>query len=267
MNIITWNVNRFDGTLDWYNTNYDLEEEGRKFFAKKIYQKLELCLEGEDDIAILQEFPSRELKKDGDVIFEAFKNIFTDKFIVHTWYNNAEKNNVNKTVLNLTVAIAKNSSAWALNSLEDRIINYGKENNKYNYINRYVELHNNRININLFGCHFNTKNEMWKGNENILKEFDILLGDFNISEEKTKKTICDELRETHHSMINTDIVTQNQCSTSIDKIYIKKDLNVLTNSTTVLDYIYFNEREKRYIRFSDHNLCMVSLATASLFTN
>lgn len=46
MNIITWNVNRFDGTLDWYNTNYDLEEEGRKFFAKKIYQKLELCLEG-----------------------------------------------------------------------------------------------------------------------------------------------------------------------------------------------------------------------------
>ena len=139
MNIITWNVNRFDGTLDWYNTNYDLEEEGRKFFAKKIYQKLELCLEGEDDIAILQEFPYRELKKDGDVIFEAFKNIFTDKFIVHTWYNNAEKNNVNKTVLNLTVAIAKNSSAWALNSLEDRIINYGKENNKYNYINRYVE--------------------------------------------------------------------------------------------------------------------------------
>lgn len=108
---------------------------------------------------------------------------------------------------------------------------------------------------------------MWKGNENILKEFDILLGDFNISEEKTKKTICDELRETHHSMINTDIVTQNQCPTSIDKIYIKKDLNVLTNSTTVLDYIYFNEREKRYIRFSDHNLCMVSLATASLFTN
>lgn len=84
MNIITWNVNRFDGTLDWYNTNYDLEEEGRKFFAKKIYQKLELCLEGEDDIAILQEFPYRELKKDGDVIFEAFKNIFTDKFIVHT---------------------------------------------------------------------------------------------------------------------------------------------------------------------------------------
>lgn len=108
---------------------------------------------------------------------------------------------------------------------------------------------------------------MWKGNENILKEFDILLGDFNISEEKTKDTICDKLSETHHSMINTDIVTQNQCQTSIDKIYIKKDLNVLTNSTTVLDYICFNERGKRYIRLSDHNLCMVSLATASLFTN
>ena len=56
MRVVTWNVNRFNGTRDWYHEG-DLEISERLVYAQKIVEKLKTIIETEDDIAILQEVP------------------------------------------------------------------------------------------------------------------------------------------------------------------------------------------------------------------
>lgn len=59
MRVVTWNVNRFNGTRDWYHEG-DLEISERLVYAQKIVEKLKTIIETEDDIAILQEVPDRK---------------------------------------------------------------------------------------------------------------------------------------------------------------------------------------------------------------
>ena len=63
MNIITWNVNRFDGTWDWYAKECDLEQEKRTLFINNIIEKIGEFIVTENDIAVLQEVPYKETIK------------------------------------------------------------------------------------------------------------------------------------------------------------------------------------------------------------
>ena len=59
MRIMTWNVNRFDGTWDYYRKQHDIEMPERIIYAKRILEKLSKALLSLDDIVILQEVPYR----------------------------------------------------------------------------------------------------------------------------------------------------------------------------------------------------------------
>ena len=112
MKIITWNVNRFNGT-----SKYDIWIEARKRYLKEVYTYIEQQQIGEDDIILLQEVP-RDMEWQ-DVIKENYK--------ILSWYDDNEKfideksditiENRNSRFRSQTIAIVTKESNWDLKNL------------------------------------------------------------------------------------------------------------------------------------------------------
>ena len=49
MNLVTWNVNRFDGTWDWHRNGCDIEEKERKKYLELIIKKIKKYVKEEND--------------------------------------------------------------------------------------------------------------------------------------------------------------------------------------------------------------------------
>ena len=98
MNIITWNVNRFDGTWDWYAKECDLEQEKRTLFINNIIEKIGEFIVTENDIAVLQEVPYKETID----LNEKFKRSGME---LKSWYIEDDSNIINEDDEKLSFSI------------------------------------------------------------------------------------------------------------------------------------------------------------------
>ena len=173
MKIMTWNVNNFNGggwnpkVNSWGNNDIKEREEN----ASKIFEKVTSIIKGDDDIAILQEFPYHENKWK-----EYFDTNYKDHGIIAWYYEESDKKFCADTEYGITIAVVTKSSNWTLRSLSEHSYN----NKKVDYSNRYIELYNK--NINLIGVHPRNVYALreWLC-QDCMKDFspDIIAGDFN----------------------------------------------------------------------------------------
>lgn len=268
MNIITWNVNRFDGTWDWYAKECDLEQEKRTLFINNIIEKIGEFIVTENDIAVLQEVPYKETID----LNEKFKRSGME---LKSWYIEDDSNIINEDERNkfripnnLTVAVVRKESSWKLTEFDKRICDYGETDGKYNYVNRYVELENTQSDvfkpISFFGGHFDMGKSMWKQITNVKQErFSFIAADFNFNELKTKpddENLYKKIRESGYTqMIANDVITCNQRLSSIDNIFMLNSFKNHKDSgikVSVLDYCFCKDNNEN-VRFSDHNMCLL----------
>lgn len=176
MKIMTWNVNNFNGgrwnpkVNSWGNNDIKEREEN----ANKIFEKVTSIIKGDDDIAILQEFPYHENKWK-----KYFDTNYKDRMIIASWYyEESDKKFCADTEYGITIAVVTKSSKWTLRSLSEHSYN----NKKVDYSNRYIELYNKNKNINLIGVHPRNAYALreWLC-QDCMKDFspDIIAGDIN----------------------------------------------------------------------------------------
>lgn len=264
MKIITWNVNRFDGICDWYKYG-DLPIEERVEVVKKIIEKISELLTTSDDIIILQEIPYRdadwndEWKKNWEKYFENFKVMF--------WFKNEPKRkDFNyKYSKNVTIAVTKEESNWNIRPYEERKIKFKKTKGCYDYMNRYIELKNGELSI--LGFHLSMGKdgqEQWDQIHSVANnsEFSFIVGDFNVNDflYPLDNELC-ELETKYNRLIGKDIITQNQALTSLDNIFVQKEICSGTK-ISVFDYCYISKidgKACRNVRCSDHNVCVCEI--------
>ena len=268
MNIITWNVNRFDGTWDWYAKECDLEQEKRTLFINNIIEKIGEFIVTENDIAVLQEVPYKETID----LNEKFKRSGME---LKSWYIEDDSNIINEDERNkfripnnLTVAVVRKESSWKLTEFYKRICDYGETDGKYNYVNRYVELENTQSDvfkpISFFGGHFDMGKSMWKQITSEKQErFSFIAADFNFNELKVRpddENLYKKIRESGYTqMIANDVITCNQRLSSIDNIFMLNSFKNHKDSgikVSVLDYCFCKDNNEN-VRFSDHNMCLL----------
>lgn len=273
MKIITWNVNRFNGT-----SKYDIWIEARKRYLKEVYTYIEQQQIGEDDIILLQEVP-RDMEWQ-DVIKENYK--------ILSWYDDNEKfideksditiENRNSRFRSQTIAIVTKESNWDLKKFCDAI-NFGKcdEKNggKFNYVNRYVQLKNKKSKIELLGIHMPVGDkgeggivELDKAAKELYdKEYilpHIIMGDLNAGDYE-KEGGCQDFQENRNNYndfvkkygyedaIKNVKTTNYQTPTEIDHVLIKKD-------SIYKDSSYVPEMQKvDYKELSDHYPIIVNM--------
>lgn len=277
MNLVTWNVNRFDGTWDRRRNGCDIEEKERKKYLELIIKKIKKYVKEENDVAFLQEVPLNQIA----YIQKSFEDkellIKDKKLLIKSWHieenpyiiSKEDSKKLNYNAWNLTVAIVTENSNWELVPFQERNVNYGVAGNeKYNYINRYVELRNSVSEEKIFGGHFemydkNDDKKMWEPFENEI-QFTYILGDFNLTAEKWEEedghNIYDVLENKGYKrLIDSDIITNNVCATSIDNIFVSsKAWKNKSFNTKVIDYCKVTDKNYN-IRYSDHNICITSI--------
>ena len=109
MKIITWNVNRFDGTWEWYSKKADMPIDKRKECANKIIEKLKSLLITPEDVAIIQEVPYRDF--DWKDEWNYWQKVFAE-FKTMLWFDDEPKRSdfYYDRSLNITLAVAKSDS-------------------------------------------------------------------------------------------------------------------------------------------------------------
>lgn len=273
MNIITWNINRFDGTWDWFHQKCDIALEGRKSNRDEIVQTIKKYICGNDDIGILQEFP---FKKNEFLIFqEEFKN--AGLRVIH-WCEDKvfiKKKECYAEPKNLTVAVITNTSHW---KLVDPKIDFGEwkckwENDKLYklaYVNQYIELKNDFLNNKILGLHINPNDAkvIWDEILNKAGNYTYIIGDFNFNEYKSieggTENFYGKLQERNfRKIIDKSIVTYNPENslevTSVDNIFISNDTDYYFLKKEICNFCTWDNNKKRNLRLSDHYMCMVSL--------
>lgn len=183
MKIITWNVNKFNGgrwnpkVNSWGNNDIKEREEN----ASKIFKEVTSIIKGDDDIAILQEFPYHENYVNGNEEVD-WKKYFEDNHegyrIIAWYYNESDKKFCADAKYGITIAVVKKDNKWTLRSLSQHSYN----NKKVDYSNRYIELYNKGMNINLIGVHPRNAYALreWLC-QDCMKDFspNMIVGDFN----------------------------------------------------------------------------------------
>lgn len=284
MRVVTWNVNRFNGTRDWYHEG-DLEISERLVYAQKIVEKLKTIIETEDDIAILQEVPFNRNEWEGVKEFEGWGKLLEKDFGVHAWFNeeykkqeedrrkdfNYEQSN------NFTIAITMKQSRWRLRTFDNRFINFGEEDGMHNWANRYIEMENGKI--SLLGIHVTAYDEkkekegqsydiQWKQIRSAAgategAKFTFIVGDFNTNDLKYKSnTNMQDLEgKDYVRVIKNDIITNNRECTSIDNIFIDKSFgfDISNVQAAVIDSCLITQSNNYSVRYSDHNICICEL--------
>lgn len=268
MNLVTWNVRRFDDIWKWDHKG-DTEKKER---LTLITEKIAKYVSKENDVAILQEVPLNQIAY--------IQKSFEDKgLLIKSWYieenpyiiSKEDSKKLNYNACNLTVAIVTENSNWELVTFQERNVNYGvADNEKYNYINKYVELRNSVSEEKIFGGHFemdkddkNDKKEMWEPFEDEIN-FTYVLGDFNLTAEKWEEKDGDNIydileKKGYKRLIDSDIITNNVCATSIDNIFVSsKAWKNKSFNTKVIDYCKVTDKNYN-IRYSDHNICITSI--------
>jgi len=265
MKIITWNVNRCNGTWDWVYNDCDLAIDGRERYAERIVKKIVEHVQEKDDIAVLQEFPM-DMKK----IIEKYLG---KELSLHTWYLDGEEAE-EKLPMNpkvATVAITKSDSSWQKIPFDEQIMLYQKSGERFDFANRYIVMHNINTDRNLLGIHMKMKSvkdnkdydAMWQGVYNNIQKFAYIIGDFNNNELIQEGKYAKLKKKGYSQMIEDDIITYNKAMSSIDNIFIRSDiLYSRTAKGHVIDYCWvYGEKEefRRKYRYSDHNLCYVDM--------
>ena len=268
MKVVTWNINRFDGVWDWYN-NGDLPMPQRKECANKITEKLSELLTTMEDIAILQEVPYRGAGWK-DEWNEHWKSFLNERFKVMLWFDNEpERKDFNySSSKNVTIAITKKGSNWAIRSYESRAVKFGETNGCSDYVNRYIELVNG--NMSLLGFHLSSYKdggeEQWKQIHSVADSsmFSFIVGDFNVNDFLYPfQNDLRRLEKNYDRMIDKDVITQNQTLASLDNIFVKKGLCSNTK-ISILDYCYIPKCDGfgdsvRQMRCSDHHACICEI--------
>ena len=241
MKIITWNINRFNGT-----SASKIWIEARKCYLKEVFEHIKLHIKEKDDIILLQEFPYQwELPEaiKGKYKILSWYDVEGEKKFINTESGRTEKNR-NSGPISLTIAIVTAESHWNLKKFDDAI-NFGKFGEKFNYVNKYVQLRNEKSEIELLGIHMPARDMQAKdprqGIEELINAFDnkgkdyvphIIVGDFNAGDYEKDKESQDfkENREKYRKLIKTykykDVIkntTTNYAKpTEIDHVLITK---------------------------------------------
>lgn len=269
MNIMTWNVNRFNGIWDAYYNGFDLQQKARVEYAEKIIDKIREFLREVDDIVVLQEVPyqienNNEWKELWKPLIEkkellAFSNLDIGK--------KCSYKELYYTSHTQTVAITTKESTWkSVEKIDDLNLLLDLENNKRPYANRYVEMYNADKGMSLIGIHLNCDVKFWKKLASDVNKFSVIVGDFNYNNlfkndnPKERKMSYEEILKTHMQLIPDDIITNNKDLSGIDKIFIKNNfMEKYRYSISVLDYSFVRKKTESKLRYSDHNLCICQI--------
>lgn len=260
MKIMTWNVNRFNGTWDYYRKHHDIEMSERIIYAKKILGKLSEALLSLDDIAILQEVPYRGDNRE-DEWERNWKDLFEDLSVMFWFKDEPEGKDFNYNgTKNVTIAVTKKNGNWKLRPFELRAIKFGKTKKCWDYVNRYIELENGELSLLGVYISIGAGGQLKAVSES---KFSLIAGDFNYNSlikdknEENYRSYC-KLNQAYEQLIPEDVITDNKTIAGIDKILINKSLSETCKySICVMDYCFIQETqpyEKK--RYSDHNLCI-----------
>lgn len=274
MKIITWNVNRFNGT-----SQCDIWMEARKRYLKEVYKYIEEQQIGKDDIVLLQEVPS-------DM---EWQDVIKENYEILSWYDDNEKfihdksdidksdiditiENRNSRFRSQTIAIVSKESNWELKKFNEAI-NFEKEGDKFNYVNKYVQLIYEKI--ELLGIHMPVRNTVKDkpdlGIEDLVNAFNnanciphIIMGDLNAGDYE-KEDECRDFQENRNNYnefvkkygyedaIKNVKTTNYHTPTEIDHVLIKKD-SIYKDSSYILEM-----QKVDYKELSDHYPIIVNM--------
>lgn len=236
MKIITWNVNRFNG-----NSMLEIWDDAKERYFKEVFEYINSHDIGNDDIVLFQEFPCQ--RKNSGMLDE-----IKEKYEILSWYDLNEKfgktENRSNKIRFRTIAIVSKKSNWNLKKF-DEAINFGKDGDKFNYVNRYVHLINEKKEIELLGIHMPArdieKDKPDYGIEELINAIDntnciphIIVGDFNAGDYQKNDKDQDfiENRENYNKFVEKynyiDVIknkktTNYRTPTEIDHVLIKEE--------------------------------------------
>lgn len=274
MKIMTWNVNRFNGTWDYFHNGYDLQQKAREEYVDTIIGKMKEYLVDEDDIVVLQEVPYciknyNEWERLWKPRFES-KELFTfSNLDIGKKCDNKELYyDISQTH---TVAITTNKTNWeSIKIIDDlKVLLDLNEDGKRPYVNKYVEMYNGSCDMSLIGVHMNWEMKYWSKLASKANVFSFIVGDFNYNDllkndyndnEKNRKRQYDNILKTHKQLIPEDLITNNQDVSGIDKVFIRNNIvEKCRYSISVMDYCLVREKSQWKIRYSDHNFCICNI--------
>ena len=259
MRLMTWNVNKFNGNR-WSPKDHnwmDNQDIVRKENAKKIFEVIAQNIVADNDIAILQEFPYHEENWKRE-----FENQYKNHSIISWYHEDQDKDYCVNTEYGVTVAVVKKNgnSKWHLHRLSNHSLN---EKKTVDFSNRYIELFNDDIGINLMGVHPRDAEELeiWMKqkckNNNI---FHIIMGDFNagnyVKEDCNEEFIDNrrkfiDLSEGYIDVCNGMGTTNYNPPTQIDHILVQNSQKFWGRIKT-RDVVYTKE-------YSDHFLLVTEI--------
>lgn len=247
MKIYTLNINGFRGSDKGIYDCVDEDELEYNLDKFKILIHSIIC--DSESVIILQEVPYKIPDKSAQhwqwnekLIYKKFISAFSNEYRVI-------KPNHLIDSYQCTIALCSIDSLW--DRLEEEIIVYDQ---KYNYANKLVELQYNKE-LSLLGLHMNPSDEMWDLIFNSYKKrkHTFVVGDFNAYEARgTMKNKPQQLRDfKFNSCIPNNVITDLENNSSIDNIYIDKNLkleNMISISVKKLDVFKTN-----------HTLCSIEI--------
>ena len=171
MRIMTWNINRFDGLWDWYNSGKDIPKDKREDIVAKVIDALNSEIKTASDIAILQEVPYCPMPYDKNAFeIDFWKQIFEKKKLkIHL-------PNITIAPVNVTIAVTAIETDWQFR--DKKIVKFDDSGKAYS--NAYIEACMDRV--SLLGIH--SKNGAAEINYALdevdeASRPDIIIGDFN----------------------------------------------------------------------------------------
>ncbi len=248
MRIDTLNVNGFRGNEKSVYDEIDAEELYANLRCLKAF--VDERMREEHSVMILQEIPHEILDKRTqrwkwceNELHRAFIDLFSDQYkiilpkhLIHSYQCSA--------------AICKKDSLWK--QIDQELLVYDA---KYSFGNKVVELQY-QDRISLLGLHMNPSEAMWnllfqtyrQGNKHTF-----IAGDFNAYEQRgTMKDKPQRLRSFGYCpIIPSNVITEYNDESSIDNIYMDKDLKI---SSEVSIHVCKSKPFE-----SDHALCAMEL--------
>lgn len=231
MRIVSYNVNRFNRTHDWYR-NGDLTLCEREKNADKIVKYITKHIQSKEDIAFLQEFPYYKNGTKG-IEYDEWEKRF-EKYGLTIKRSYAEG-------LNLTVAVVKKNTLWKKIGKSEKSISFGEDGK--DYLNKYIEV--SKDNVNIIGMHSPDARTLYEGLEKIgdNETPSFIIGDLNSGDyivkdsDQAKEENCQYYRNIIDEFGYTDLcnnaVTFPVADTPIDHCLMKKDIRKLYDVVSV----------------------------------